>query len=91
MEERAMRDIIAAGLADLGLLDGCRSRPPASWPEYGHLLLEKNQVMNLTAITDPVKVAQLHMLDCAALLTCADFQNRALLDVGTGAGFPGRP
>ncbi len=29
--------------------------------------------MNLTAITDPVKVAQLHMLDCAALLTCADF------------------
>ena len=59
--------------------------------EYGHLLLEKNQVMNLTAITDPVKVAQLHMLDCAALLTCADFQNRALLDVGTGAGFPGLP
>ena len=47
--------------------------------------------MNLTAITDPVKVAQLHMLDCAALLTCADFQNRALLDVGTGAGFPGLP
>lgn len=31
------------------------------------------------------------MLDCAALLTCADFENRALLDVGTGAGFPGLP
>ena len=86
-----MRDIIAAGLADLGLLDRVPEQVPSQLAEYGHLLLEKNQVMNLTAITDPVKVAQLHMLDCAALLTCADFQNRALLDVGTGAGFPGLP
>ena len=89
--ERAMRDIIAAGLAELGLLDRVPEQAPSQLAEYGHLLLEKNQVMNLTAITDPVKVAQLHMLDCAALLTCADFQNRALLDVGTGAGFPGLP
>ena len=74
-----MRDIIAAGLADLGLLDRVPEQAPSQLAEYGHLLLEKNQVMNLTAITDPVKVAQLHMLDCAALLTCADFQNRALL------------
>ena len=86
-----MRDIIAAGLADLGLLDRVPGQAPSQLAEYGHLLLEKNQVMNLTAITDPVKVAQLHMLDCAALLTCADFENRALLDVGTGAGFPGLP
>ena len=86
-----MRDIIAAGLADLGLLDRVPEQAPSQLAEYGHLLLEKNQVMNLTAITEPVKVAQLHMLDCAALLTCADFQNRALLDVGTGAGFPGLP
>lgn len=86
-----MRDIIAAGLAELGLLDRVPEQAPSQLAEYGHLLLEKNQVMNLTAITDPVKVAQLHMLDCAALLTCADFQNRALLDVGTGAGFPGLP
>ena len=91
LEERAMRDIIAAGLADLGLLDRVPEQAPSQLAEYGHLLLEKNQVMNLTAITDPVKVAQLHMLDCAALLTCADFENRALLDVGTGAGFPGLP
>ena len=33
--------------------------------------------------------ARLHMLDCAALLNCADFAGRRLLDVGTGAGFPG--
>ena len=51
-----MRDIIAAGLADLGLLDRVPGQAPSQLAEYGHLLLEKNQVMNLTAITDPVKV-----------------------------------
>ncbi len=56
---------------------------------YGEMLLEKNQVMNLTAITEPEQVARLHMLDCAALLLCADFRGKALIDVGTGAGFPG--
>lgn len=60
-----MRDIIAAGLAELGLLDRVPEQAPSQLAEYGHLLLEKNQVMNLTAITDPVKVAQLHMLDCS--------------------------
>lgn len=50
-----MRDIIAAGLADLGLLDRVPEQAPSQLAEYGHLLLEKNQVMNLTAITDPGK------------------------------------
>lgn len=56
---------------------------------YGALLLEKNQTMNLTAITDPAQVARLHMLDSAALLSCEDFPGKRVLDVGTGAGFPG--
>jgi 16S rRNA (guanine527-N7)-methyltransferase len=55
------------------------------------MLIEKNEVMNLTAITDPEQVARLHMLDCAALLSCADFKGKKLIDVGTGAGFPGIP
>lgn len=58
---------------------------------YGLLLSEKNQVMNLTAITDPEDVARLHFLDSAALLTLADFQGKSVVDVGTGAGFPGLP
>ena len=37
--------------------------------QYGAMLLEQNQVMNLTAITDPDQVVDLHFLDCAALLT----------------------
>ena len=53
------------------------------------MLLEKNQVMNLTAITDPDQVVRLHMLDCAALLTCTGLEDKRLIDVGTGAGFPG--
>lgn len=45
--------------------------------------------MNLTAITDPDQVVDLHMLDSAALLTVADFRGKKVIDVGTGAGFPG--
>ena len=84
MEER-----IARGLEELGLAGQAPPQAPAQLAEYGRLLLEKNQVMNLTAITDPEKVAQLHMLDCAAVLNCCDLEGKRLLDVGTGAGFPG--
>ena len=60
--------------------------------QYGAMLLEQNQVMNLTAITDPDQVVDLHFLDCAALLTIGeDFKDKTLIDVGTGAGFPGMP
>ena len=86
-----MRALIKQGLIDMNL----SARVPANAAEhlsrYGQMLLEKNQVMNLTAITEPERVAQLHMLDSAALLKGADFQNKTLIDVGTGAGFPGIP
>ena len=53
------------------------------------LLIEKNRVMNLTAITEPRDVATLHLLDCAALLAMHPLQGKSVVDVGTGAGFPG--
>lgn len=59
--------------------------------EFSDRLLEKNRVMNLTAITDPVDVVTLHLLDCAALLRMEDFRGKRVVDVGTGAGFPGIP
>ena len=59
--------------------------------EYTRLLLEKNQVMNLTAITEPGAVARLHFVDCMALLPLADLRGKAVIDVGCGAGFPGVP
>ena len=80
-----MTDMLIRGLDALSL-------PTDAAPalaRYGSLLLEKNKTMNLTAITDPEQVAQLHMLDSAAILGCAHFQGKRVLDVGTGAGFPG--
>jgi 16S rRNA (guanine527-N7)-methyltransferase len=84
-----MKDRIARGLDSLGLTGRVPEESASLLAEYGRLLVEKNQVMNLTAITDPEQVADLHMLDCAALLTRVDLSNRTLIDVGTGAGFPG--
>ena len=85
-----MKEIIAAGLAELGLTDRVPAQAAQQLTEYGRLLLEKNQVMNLTAIREEDGVARLHMLDCAAILTCVDLSGgKTLIDVGTGAGFPG--
>ena len=86
-----MKEIIKNGLSELNLLDKVPENAPELLARYGQLLIEKNEVMNLTAITDPDQVAKLHMLDCAALLNCADFKGKTLIDVGTGAGFPGLP
>ena len=84
---RSAQELLAQGLRTYGL-DESRSELLLRFAEA---LLEKNKVMNLTAITDPTDVAQLHLLDCAAVLTFADIKGKSLVDVGTGAGFPGMP
>ena len=82
-----MEQLLRDGLTALGLpTDGI----PAL-VRYADLLVEKNKVMNLTAITEPADIATLHFLDCADLLTLADFKGKTVVDVGTGAGFPGMP
>lgn len=82
-----MRDILCAGLKELGL-DETKAE---TLEAFARLVLEKNRVMNLTAITDEADFARLHLLDSAALLRLAAFDGRAVVDVGTGAGFPGVP
>lgn len=84
-----MKDLISSGLAQLGLSGCTPPNAPELLARYGQALIEKNRVMNLTAITDPHDVATLHMLDCAPLLDCARLEGKTLIDVGTGAGFPG--
>ena len=84
-----MKDMISAGLDRLALSDHVPDNAAQVLADYGRLLLEKNQVMNLTAIRDEAGVAQLHMLDCAALVGLVDLEGKTLVDVGTGAGFPG--
>lgn len=85
--------LIAQGLDGLGLLGRVPADAPEKLERYCALLLEENRHMNLTAITSPRDAACLHMLDCAALLTCpgVDFSGKTLLDVGSGGGFPGLP
>src|SRR3979409_337267 len=53
------------------------------------LLLKWNKSINLTAITDPDEVVEKHVLDSLALAPV--LPSGSLLDVGTGAGFPGIP
>ena len=84
-----MKQMISAGLEELGLTGCVPKDAPAQLAQYGRMLLEKNQVMNLTAIREPEGVTRLHFLDCATLLKYCDFQRKTLIDVGTGAGFPG--
>lgn len=59
--------------------------------EYSRELLEKNKVMNLTAITEENDVAIRHFADSLALLNVVDFKEKRVIDVGCGAGFPGLP
>ena len=56
---------------------------------YFNYLEEMNQVMNLTAISGETDVAQLHFLDCAVIAAQLPLNGRRVIDVGTGAGFPG--
>lgn len=79
-----MRDTLTRGLAQLGLSADAVPQLEA----YAALLLEKNRVMNLTAITEPQEVATLHLLDCAALLSMADLRGKRVIDVGTAPDSP---
>ncbi|MBQ8057403.1 MAG: 16S rRNA (guanine(527)-N(7))-methyltransferase RsmG [Ruminococcus sp.] len=59
---------------------------------YYELLIEWNEKMNLTALTEPVDVALKHFCDSILLLSYADIpKHSSLIDVGTGAGFPSVP
>ena len=82
-----LEDIIREGFKELNI----ELHPDAlrRFRIYHEYMEEINAVMNLTAITGEEDVARLHFLDCAALLTLEDFHGKSVLDVGTGAGFPG--
>jgi 16S rRNA (guanine527-N7)-methyltransferase len=82
-----LEEILRTGLAELGLdADEAVLRRFRLYYDY---LEEQNAVMNLTAIRGEEDAARLHFLDCAALLKLADLRGKTLVDVGTGAGFPG--
>ncbi len=78
----ALEEILSAALP---LDDTALSR----FRRYYELLTEWNKVMNLTAIQGEENSARLHFLDCAALGQMTELRGKRVIDVGTGAGFPG--
>ena len=84
-----MKHTLMAELPTLGL--SLREDQIDRLCRFGQLLLKQNQVMNLTAITEPTAVARLHFLDSLALLREEALAGKTLIDIGCGAGFPGVP
>jgi 16S rRNA (guanine527-N7)-methyltransferase len=59
--------------------------------KYMNLLIEWNEKINLTAIIEPNEVVTKHFIDSLSVLKFMDLSNKSVIDVGTGAGFPGVP
>ena len=57
--------------------------------KYFHMLVEKNKVMNLTAIIEEEDVYEKHFFDSLFFSFDLDLNDKSLIDIGTGAGFPG--
>ncbi len=84
-----MRNILIQGAKRLNIL--LTDKAAEDFRRYNELLEAKNKVINLTAITGAKDVAELHFLDSLALLTVDSFAGRTVIDIGSGAGFPGIP
>ena len=84
-----MKSTLTAGLTDLELpLDGQQVDTLCA---FGAAVVKQNEVMNLTAITEPAQVAKLHLLDSLTVAKTVDLKGKKVIDVGCGAGFPGVP
>lgn len=78
------------GLDDLGI--SLSEEQMNQFLQYYELLIEKNKVMNLTAITEFDEVVEKHFLDSLAIVKVMDISKVSkVMDIGSGAGFPGMP
>ena len=59
--------------------------------DYFRFLVEKNKVMNLTTIIEKEDVVLKHFIDSIYIMKYTDFDEKKVIDIGTGAGFPGIP
>ncbi|MBE6959381.1 MAG: 16S rRNA (guanine(527)-N(7))-methyltransferase RsmG [Ruminococcaceae bacterium] len=84
-----MKQTLLSGLPELGLT--LSDEQIDTLCAFGEAVVRQNEVMNLTAITEPSAVAKLHLLDSLSVLCAAQLEGKTLIDVGCGAGFPGVP
>ena len=85
-----MKNTLESGFAKMNI--AVDTRQIEQFVRYYEILVDYNTKVNLTSITQPDEVCKKHFLDSAALLCVYDIpQNAAVIDVGTGAGFPGLP
>ncbi|HTK06732.1 MAG TPA: 16S rRNA (guanine(527)-N(7))-methyltransferase RsmG [Ktedonobacteraceae bacterium] len=78
-----------AGVQQLGL--SLTEQQSTQFLTFRRELLDWNTRMNLTAITDPEEVLIKHFLDSLSLLVAYSHEGAHVIDIGTGAGFPGLP
>ena len=83
-----MKDMIKNKFNEFGIK--LTDRQAEQFDEYMKFLLEENEKFNLTAITEPNEIILKHFIDSA--LPYAEIKSKArIIDVGSGAGFPGIP
>lgn len=84
------KDIFKNGISEAGL--DINEEKIEKFNIFSKLLVEWNEKMNLTAVTDPDGISVKHFLDSVAPLSVIEIkENAKIIDVGTGAGFPGVP
>lgn len=81
--------VLEQGLSELGIT--LNESQKQQFIDYYEMLVEKNELMNLTAITEFNEVVQKHFIDSLSLCKVYQAKNQKILDLGTGAGFPGIP
>lgn len=86
---QTMLETLNDGLPQLGLTLSQQAKERLC--DFGYRVIRQNEIMNLTAITEPTQVAKLHLLDSLSLLSAVNLKNKTIIDIGCGAGFPGVP
>lgn len=85
-----MREILSHAFINEGFT--LTDRQKEQFITYFYMLVEWNKKINLTAIEEPTEVAYKHFVDSACLMRVVpDLKGKTLIDIGTGAGFPGVP
>lgn len=85
-----MSNVLTKKVKELSIV--LNDKQTQQFEQYYNILVEWNKVMNLTAITEYEEVVEKHFLDSLTIVDAINMEKiETLIDVGTGAGFPGIP